>query len=72
MIADCKKCKRYLVTIFVLCLDITSNLILATLKGRVRVKGRGKGVWEKNSMGKGREEIGGGISNDLCHIITNN
>ena len=38
-----------------LCLDIISNLILATLKGKVR--GKGKGVREKEGIGKGRRGI---------------
>ena len=43
-----------------LCLDIISNLIIATLKGEGKgQRGRGKGVWEKG-MRKGRGGRDGG------------
>ena len=68
MIADYKKIKRYLDTIFVLCLVIIYNLILATLRERVRGKGERQGSAGEEGHGKGEGRNGGGYWLMLCII----
>ena len=55
-----------------LCLDIISNLILATLKGRVRGKGEGVRECGRRRICEGEGLDGGVLTNTLYHIVTNN
>ena len=66
--------KRWFDTIFVLCLDIISNLILATLKE----EGKEEGVseCEKEGLEKAEGRKGGVLANatlkGIIRVITNN